>query len=262
MMESGEWDWLRGEVRAAARGFANQLRRVPDTGCRVPNLDWSIAELGAHLASLPRLYRDQNRIGTSFEPPADWAAFSAAARSHITTTDGGELADLIIDEAETLLVPDDPNELRWLYGRETTVANAAAGMLMECILHGQDLGRSTGHKPQLGRRQALAGLEQQMALTPVFVDAGKAARLTGIYGLRFRGGPDFTYLIDDGGRLTVERGWPDRADARMNADPAAFIAAGLGRINPLAAALTGRIVAYGRKPWRLARLGNAVVDGV
>ena len=42
----------------------------------------------------------------------------------------------------------------------------------------------------------------------------------------------------------------------------AFVAASLGRINPVVAGLTGRIVAYGRKPWRLARLGNAVVDGV
>lgn len=262
MIDRADWGWLRGEVRAAASAFADQLRSVGDTSVQVPNLDWSVADLGRHVASLPQLYRDQNRIGPGFEPPDDWAAFSAAARAHITTSDGGELADLIVGEAETLLTADDPTESRQLYGCETTVGNTAAGMLTECILHGQDLGRLSGHRPKLGQRQALAGLEQQMALTPVFVDADKAAKLAGTYGLRFRGGPDFTYQIDETGRLTVERGWPDRADARLNADPAAFIASSLGRISPVVAALTGRIVAYGRKPWRLAQLGNAVVEGV
>jgi len=262
MVAEGRWEWLRVEVRAAAKAFADQLRTVLDTGVQVPNLDWSVAELAGHLASLPGLYRDQNRIGSSFQPPDDWPAFSAAARANIATTDADELADLIVDEAESLLTNDDPNEMRLLYGCETNVANTAAGMLTECILHGQDLGRLTGHKPRLGRSQALAGLEQQMALTPVFVDPAKAAKLAGTYGLRFRGGSDFTYHIDDAGQMLVRRGWPDRADARLNADPAAFLATGLGRMSPIVAALTGKIVAYGRKPWRLAQLGDVVVDGV
>lgn len=262
MVDQEQWDWLRSEVRRAAAAFADQLRSVSDTSRRVPNLDWSVAELGGHLAAAPSLYREQHRLGAGFEPPADWAAFSVAARSHIQTTDGNELADLIINEAETLLVSDDPDEPRMLYGRATTVANTAAGMLTELILHGQDLGRLTGHKPQLGQRQALAGLEQMMTLLPVFADASRAAKLAGVYGLRFRSGPDFTYRIDDAGTIAVERGWPAKADARLNADPAAFVLASLGRINPVMAGLTGKIVAYGRKPWRMALLGNVAVDGV
>ncbi|MGB5760302.1 MAG: SCP2 sterol-binding domain-containing protein [Acidimicrobiales bacterium] len=262
MPDRTKWDWLRAEVRAAARLFGEQLRSLPDTSVQVPNLEWSVAELGRHLASLPHLYREQHRVGTSFESPTDWRQFSATARAHITTNDGAELARLIAVEVETLLVPPDPDERRMLYGCETTVANTAAGMMTECILHGQDLGRLTGHKPRLERRHALAGLEQQMALTPVFINPDKAAGLAGVYGLRFRGGSDFTYRIDELGKLAVERGWPGRADARLNADPATFLAASLGRVNPVAAALTGKIIAYGRKPWRMAQLGNAVVDGV
>ncbi len=262
MNDADAWPWLRGELRAAASAFADQLRTVADTSVKVPNLDWSVAQLGRHLVSAPQLYREQHDVGEAFEPPADWAAFSLAAQAHVTATDGDELADLLVAEAETLLVPDDPTERRLLYGRETTVGNTAAGMLVECVLHGQDLGRLTGHRPDLDRRQALAGLEQQMALTPVFVDGGKAAKLSGTYGIRLRGGSDFTYRIDDAGSMTIERGWPDHADARLNADPVAFLTSGLGRTSPIVAALTGKIVAYGRRPWRLAQLGNAVVDGV
>ena len=205
---------------------------------------------------------DQHGVGIDFEPPSDWPAFSDRARSHITATDAEVLADLLVAEVERLLAPGDPDDRRWLYGRPTTVANVAAGMLTELVLHGQDLGRLTGWKPELTHRQALAGLEQQMVLVPVFVDPDKARRLAGTYGLRFRDGPEFTYRIDAGGALAVDRGWPARADARVRADPAVFIAVSLGRANPVVAGLTGKIVAYGRKPWRMAQLGNTVVDGV
>ncbi len=262
MSTDENWNWLRREVRSAAAAFAADLRGVTDTGVKVPNLDWSVAELGAHLAALPHLYREQHRVGVDFEPPADWAAFSRGARAHITTTDATELADLITDGIEALLVPDDPNEERLLYGCRTNVYNTAAGALTECILHGQDLGTLTGRKPRMYRRHAVAGIEQQMAITPVFVDRAKAAELAGVYGLSFRGGPDFTYRIDGGGGLAVERGRPVRADARLNADPVAFLATGLGRMHPIVAGLTGRIVAYGRKPWRMIQLGDIVVDGV
>ena len=83
-----------------------------------------------------------------------------------------------------------------------------------------------------------------------------------MYGLRFRGGLDFTYRIDGTGRVQVSPGRPEKADARMIATPEVFIATSLGRSSPVIAALTGRIVAYGRKPWRLALLGNAAVEGV
>lgn len=262
MATGDEWDRLRDDVRAAAVAFADGLRGVTDPGQRVPNLDWSVAELAAHLACLPAVYRAQHQIGEDFEPPEDWARFSNASRAHITTTDVDELATLLLDEVETLLIPDDPNEPRLLYGCRTTVFNTAAGVLTELVLHGQDLGRLTGQRPELTRAQALAGLEQQMVLTPVFVDAAKAAKLAGTYGFRFRGGLDMTYRIDEAGAVTVERGRPPRADARINADPVTFLATSLGRVHPVMAALRGGVVAYGRKPWRMARLGNVVVDGV
>lgn len=262
MVDRSEWEWLQGDVRAAAAAFADQLRTITDTGQRVPNLEWSVADLAAHLASMPEVYRDQHQLGQGFELPDDWPAFSALGRAHITATDADSLADLVVGEAEKVLSADDPDGLRWLYGRPTTVFNIAAGLLTELILHGQDLGRLTGHEPELTRPQALAGLRQMMVLAPVFIDPDKAKGLAGTYGLRFRGGSEFTYHVDGRGRLSVEEGWPDRADARLNADPAVFIASSLGRVNLMVAGLTGKIVAYGRKPWRLAQLGNAVVDGV
>lgn len=258
-----DWVWLQDEVRAAAAAFGVQLQKVPDTSTLVPNLDWSVADLGRHLASLASLYRAQHQIGEAFVQPTDWPSFSAAARSHITSSNVGELRELIAAECETLLEDgrEDPNAHRFLYGRSTTPANIAASFLTELVLHGRDLGLLTGDKPTLSRRQATAGIKQQMALTPAFVDPEKLAKLSGTYGFSFRGGDDYTFDIADG-HLEVSLGRPDKADARTNAAPEAFLMVSLGRMSPVRAGLTGKIIGYGRKPWRLIALGNAAVDGV
>ena len=258
-----EWAWLKGEVRSAAAAFADQLRSVPDIAVRVPNLEWTVAELGAHVACLASLYRDQHRVGTAFQPPPDWRQFSADVRAHITTTDPHELADLIETQTVILLADgdDDPETQRWLYGQPSSPANTAAGYHTELILHGRDLGRLTGAKPKLTRRAALAGLKQQMALTSAFVDPAKAAKLTGTYGLHFRGGADYTFRVADGS-IAVLPGRPDKADARINAAPEAFLMVSMGRMGNLHAGLLGKIIGYGRKPWRLIALGNVAVDGV
>lgn len=53
-----------------------------------------------------------------------------------------------------------------------------------------------------------------------------------------------------------------KPDAVLNADPATFAMISLGRGSQVLASLSGNMVAYGRKPWRLLALGNVVVDGV
>lgn len=40
-----------------------------------------------------------------------------------------------------------------------------------------------------------------------------------------------------------------QVDCILSVDPVAFLRVGYGRANPLTAALTGKVVAFGRKPW-------------
>ena len=250
-------------MHTAARAFGDQLRSIPDGSVQVPNLAWSVSELGRHLLSLPHLYKTQNELGASFEPPDSWPDFSASVRADLTEDDPKALAEAIETEMASLFdeLGSDPNTARMLYGRSVTSYGTAASVLGELLMHGMDLSRLTGAKVAMNRRQAIAIVDQQVRLTPVFVDQDKARRLDGTYGLRFRGGREYHYVIEDG-IVTVHDGRPDLADARMVADPVAFVLSSLGRIGPVRVVLTGRIVAYGRKPWRMARLGNVAVDGV
>ena len=258
-----EWSWLRAEVSSATDAFIAQLDGLTGNE-RVPNLAWTVAELAAHLASLPGLYAEQHDIGAAFVPPQDWAEFSIDVRLHIPTDDLSEVAELLRTNVNGFLDEiDDVTTPRWLYGQETTDGNVAGAILVELVMHGQDLGRLTGAKPKLTREQAEAGLPNVMAIAPPFVDAGKARAVPGTYHLGFRGnGGDWTYAVSPDGVLSVSEGRPDRADARMNADAAAFLLISLGRLNPYLAAMKGQTIAYGRKPWKLKALGEVAVDGV
>ena len=258
-----DWNWLRGEVTSAIDAFVGQLDGLSGRE-QVPNLEWTVAELTAHLASLPQLYEQQDAIGEAFEPPSDWAQFSIDARSHIATDDLPEVAGVLrASMASFLDRVEDPDRTRWLYGQRTTDRNVAGAFLVELIMHGQDLGRLTGAKPRLTRAHAHAGLPNVMAIAPSFIDADKARSVAGTYHLGFRGdGGDWAYVISPAGALAVSEGRPARADARMNADPAAFLLVSLGRLNPYLAALKGQSIAYGRKPWKLKALGEVAVEGV
>jgi uncharacterized protein (TIGR03083 family) len=265
MTEDSSWTWLRGEVTKALEGFRSNLQA--QTGNRmVPNLVWTVAELTAHLAALPRLYRAQNELGDSFEPPTDWARFSIEQRSHIDTADLASVANHLqsevvgfLDEIEQL---GDLDGQRWLYGQPTTHRNVVLLVLSELIVHGQDLGRLTGTVPELTRRQANAVLPAMFAVVPAFVDQTKASGAAGVYHLSFRGGDDWTYRITDSGEVLFEKGRPARCDAHLSADPAAFLLVVLGRRNSTLAALKGQMLVWGRRPWKFMATTDISVAGV
>jgi uncharacterized protein (TIGR03083 family) len=262
-MSETDWEWLRSQVSQASTEFQDQLKTLDDTSVRVPNLEWSVAELASHVIATRGVYGGSNEIGEAFETPTSWADFSQAARSYITSTDASELGDLLQESTEALLddLGPDPNATRMLYGIETTSAGVAAGYLGELLLHAHDLARLTGADVEIDARQAHAIIGQYMTLAPAFVDPAKARRCAGTYHVSIRGGDDFTYVVADG-RLAVTTGKPDRADARLVADPVAYVMVTMGRMGTLRAALSGRVVGYGRRPWLLARLGDIVADGI
>lgn len=261
---TADWTWLAAEVRTVAAEFSDQLRSISDSATPVPGLDWTVAELAAHLISLPELYRVQNSLDGPFVAPEKWADFSVACRAHITETDPSRLADQLRDEIESWLseLGPDGGGPRLLYGQVTTGKNVTVGVLVELIMHGMDLAELTGAKVTMTSERALAALPNMMTLVPAFIDPVVASRCVGVYHLRFRGGPEYTYRVDADGRIVVSDGKPAKADVHLVADPATFLLLSLGRTGQFKAALTGKVMAYGRKPWLLARLESAKVDGV
>ncbi|MGH2736576.1 MAG: SCP2 sterol-binding domain-containing protein, partial [Actinomycetota bacterium] len=91
-----------------------------------------------------------------------------------------------------------------------------------------------------------------LPLLPYYVDPESSAEVQSAYEVNLRG-LRFALLFDRG-TLTVAPPGAARPDCRIAADPVAFMLVSYGRISPVKPALTGKLLAYGRKPWLGLRL--------
>jgi hypothetical protein len=67
-------------------------------------------------------------------------------------------------------------------------------------------------------------------------------------------------VIDDGTAIFAHGPAPD-ADCRLSADPVAFLLAGSNRQSQWKTLLTGKMVAFGRKPWLALNFKTVFVKG-
>jgi hypothetical protein len=141
-------------------------------------------------------------------------------------------------------------------GPALTVDQVVCVLLGELLVHGFDLATTLDRPWPIGRSEANLVAAGSLAILPQFVDE-RAARGAGVaYELRLRGGPRVVVRIDHG-TLSVEPGHPGaRVDARISADPAAFLLVGYGRAGQWGAIARGRLLAWGRKPWTAFRFAT------
>lgn len=130
----------------------------------------------------------------------------------------------------------------------------ACHILSECLVHGHDIARAQGTRWTI--EPAHASLALMGFVFPLLsrldpramVDQEKAAGFEACYDLSIRGAGHVFLVISDGA-LTVAAKPNRRVDCHISAAPATLILLLFGRINQWSATLTGRLVAWGPKPW-------------
>ena len=141
-----------------------------------------------------------------------------------------------------------------------TVLAVALG---ELLVHGLDLGRATGTAWEIEPVDARLVLGNIGDLLPLLVDPVTAGQLTATIEVRLRGSgpaePPIVLVFTDG-RLSVGPGPAPRADVRISAEPVAFLLISYGRLGQWRPILTGRVLAWGRRPWIALRLTRYLVD--
>jgi uncharacterized protein (TIGR03083 family) len=254
-----DWPALRHEVVDSTGRVGDLLRSAPDPAAVVPPLTWTVAEVGAHLLSLPRRYRAQMEAPTPF--PGSMSAFNGAANDAVELRDTGALADALEAEMGAFmdLLGDDPGAPTPFYGMMHSVEGLAGIALGELLVHGLDLARLLGQPWPITPEQALAAIAGTLPTLPNFTDASVAASGAGTYHLHPRGGDDWTVRVAEGG-ATVSRGRPERADLHVSFDPVAYMLVGYQRRSQWRALLGGQIVAWGRKPWLGLRFGKLFAE--
>ena len=259
-------DAARTALRRAADDFASLVASASDTGVPIPGSEWTVGEAAAHVAlgteaylgyahgrtepwvdvsdiaggSLARSNAQRLDLEPVREPAALAARVRAAATELLATTEGRSG-----DEAVT-------------WNGLTVTLSAMLGLgLGEYRLHGRDVAMALDRPWPITQDDARLVLASALPLLPLLVDPAASANARAAYDLRVRGGPQVGVVIRDG-RLTV--GADDGpVDCHVSAEPVALLLVSYGRRSQWIPVLTGKLLAWGRKPWLGLRLTSYLV---
>lgn len=139
-------------------------------------------------------------------------------------------------------------------GTTVDLCTLTCHLLNETVVHGADIARGAG-RPWPGDRRHAALVIQGFFL-PVMaqldpralVDQERAAGVRATYEVRLRGAGRAQFVFDDGAVTVAEPGGR-RVDCYILADPVAMLDVMWGRQSQWPAIATGKLVAWGRKPW-------------
>ena len=269
--------WQQGQtaLREEVDRVTSLLRSIQDS--RAPAVgQWNVGELAMHLSQtwlgIPAMAR--RNLSPIYEVLPDIAGTAGdsmmkdiwelgdlmtRAVEKDPERDLGILADRIEAEADRYFADcagADPNALvPWMVqGFMLPLSSFTYHLLQETVVHGYDIARAAGRKWRIEPSHAAMALGRftfrvlQGAPPRMFVNSAKVAGVRATYDIRLRGG-DRCYFVFNDGDFTVEDPSPRRVDCHISADPVAMLLVFFDRRSQWPAIATGKLMAWGRKPW-------------
>jgi hypothetical protein len=254
---------LQDRVREVGMRVTALLRTVADGERPVARLDWTVADLGAHLVTVAR-----RNVRIASGEPMDWAPGDDPHASLAVYNDG-EIAALGLRAPDALaeLLLEGNEEVVSVYGRDldrivewpqyrARARDSLRVWFGELLVHGLDLARTLDEPWPIAPADAFEVFDGLVPALTAFSNRAGASRASGRYHMRVRGGGSYTIDVSGSGEVSVTRGRPDRADLHVSADPVAYLLVGYGRASRWPAIARGAIVAWGRKPWLALRFAG------
>jgi mycothiol maleylpyruvate isomerase-like protein len=271
----GNLDGARAGIVDVAPRFLRMLRSVrrPDA---IAIGEWRIDDLAVHMSHVAAGEAMLARsVGspTPLIPPspgdiiAAATAFNAAALEGDPERDVSVLADRIEQGIEDFLDAmkgvNGDETLTWLAGVTVPSAALACHLLEELVVHGLDVARSERVPWSIAPEHAALAFGFIIDLLRLsepetrraFVNQDAAGGLHASIDLRMRGARRDVFVFEDG-LVTIEDPSSRKVDCHISADPVTALLVGMGRMGRVRPALTGRMTAWGRKPWLALRLNS------
>lgn len=238
-------------LNGSTRRFTAQLRTAD--GKRNAIGKWSTAELATHVGQIYSMYVDFLGGGTS--PVTDHRNISPTWERMVAEDPERDLFALAeriekSHEAFQHALSDVgwTEEVGWQGSLRVPVYALAGILVNEAEIHGRDVSIAESSDWKIPRPNAVLALESLYTVMPEYLKADAPQDLDATWCISVRGGSS-TYFHLAGGRMEITTEPPGRVDCRISADPVSYLLIGYGRIGQWKPLFTGKIVAYGRKPW-------------
>lgn len=270
VVRSDQWQAVRTSVKATGDRFAELISAAPDPLAKV-TADWTVADMAAHVTAIAWQYTTMVRAQDAPLPmsaiddvvPATTvdsvAVLNETTLRHFPERDPRVLAQQLRAHIDDILRGSDgldpERPVGWLGGSRVPRAGVVAHLLNELLIHGRDIAR---------------GIRAPWTIPPhdaaLFFDLFLVGVIRHDVGRLLEGGGppmdrriavDFrsrytspVTLVLHSGQVTVEDPRRDN-DIRLSFDPPTLNLVLFHRIRKVRAALTGKIVVTGRRPWLL-----------
>jgi hypothetical protein len=225
---------------------------------------WTLPEVACHFSHV--LEKDTDAVARRPIPyvellPAAVGVWTNEMLAADPERDLGVLAERIeaLGSAFLRLEGTEPAELvTWVGGTQIPASAVACHLLEELLVHGYDVAQAANAPWQIEPAHAAlaitgAALPIIAASPPSWIRRGRDPREQARVEVRLRGHERF--VLDLGETLTVEIPPANkRADVYLSADPGSLLLVMLGRITAGRTVLTGKALAWGRRPLALFTL--------
>ena len=248
------------QLRAAA-GRVAALLDGADGSRRIPGSEWTVAEAASHLVVGTRQYLDMVRgVPSPVKDMSEVPGLNAELLADNPERDLAVLRTEMLAAVDELIAAasQSTTPVTWHGGVHYEVDNHLALVLGEYVVHGYDIAQALGKPWPIDPADARRVLIGAIPALPLAVDADAARGLTGVIEIRIRGGETRTVAWENGS-VSVESGpGTPKADCIVSVDPVAFLLSSYGRGSKWKPILTGKVVAYGRKPLLALKMQNAL----
>jgi hypothetical protein len=252
-----------GAIGDALARYTHLLRSVSNPRANAIG-SWSIAETATHTSHIASELITMLEGGRS--PVEDHLQMSAAWQHQLELDpqrDPKAIAQRLDDSVARFveLASEDrwTEDVTWHGDIKAPVYMLATTLVSEAEIHGLDIARAEGRPWSIPQEHALMSIQGLLPVLPHFLRTEVVEDFRATFRVDLRGAKPLYFQVHDG-TMAVSQEQPGQVDCRVNADPLAYLLVGYGRQSQWGPLLTGKIVAWGRKPWLGLRFGKLFVN--
>jgi uncharacterized protein (TIGR03083 family) len=244
-------------IDSVAARLTTLLSRAVDPLVPVRHLPgWTVRDVVAHLATVVVRYSDgPEGRGTWTPTPVELPALNHDQLGQLRGATVDELTTQVRHDLATLASQirgygSEIPSFRF-HGQEPIRADVALGLLLgELVVHGRDIATGLRQPWPIRPDHAALIIEGMNPILPGWVRPERVEGFNATLEIRLRGQASHMWLFRDG-RLHINSPSVDRnsVDAHISGDPATVVLVFYRREPQWRQIATGRLLAWGRKPW-------------
>ena len=223
---------------------------------------WSASDVAAHVATVLELnvgcVRGTGSPVSAMEAIPDW---SQSALEKVEDRRPQALVQRIQGAVSELTNAassrDGDPRVAWHNGLSTPISALLALMVGEAMMHGYDITRAHRRRWRIPPTWAETTFRGILQVVPLYFLPERSAGLHARFEMRLRGSETCALFTITGDELKISEPDGGRADCYISGEPTALLLLLYGRTGPLRPALTGHVVATGRRPWLALRFPGA-----